>query len=690
MNRRNRSIIAFLFVACILAGIAHSDEGLWIEWPSELIQKAYGFSSDDGIDMAQADMLVQFVGHGSGTWGSSAGYVITNHHVVSSFISDADQINGTTHLHDGYLQLDAEKQIKLPGVKARTRVFRQRTDILEKAIPPSMNDEEAEATRRRVIAETTKSIKERTGLEGKIECFFGDAVCYECHYSTHTDVRLVWAPEKEIAFFGGMSDNFSFPRYCLDAAVVAVYDDDGNPVHPRRFVKWASAVDEGDLIFVRSFPGWSDRFLTYTDHVMERDIRTPVTYDFLRRRAIAQQFFADKGVAQEKKVEQRLFRSQNSLMIYDAFTNLRRDPSFHRQLQVRERALRAAAEADPELVEFTRAWDLIDQATVVLRELYYDYMGLYYGRAIRSDAFDHAFLLVNAAYEKELPDGERLETIYTDARSDDLRKRIENPTPLDPELDALMIEVGLKWFTEYKGVDHPICVKILAGKSIKERARELANSVVADVDTRLELLEGGVEAIEASDDPMIALLRSIRSYVRSIRLRHRIEVRTPRNRGYAMIAKLRGRIGGDIYPDANSTLRFSFGIAKGTESIPWATTVKGLYEYADEHNREGNWELPQRWLEAEERLLSEFGDVLVNIQVTADTMGGSSGSSATNTIGELVGMNFDGNLAGAASIVGYSSDQRTLLVAAEFIQLALRQVYGDMPGAIALANRLGH
>src|SRR4029079_18790051 len=455
--------------------------------------------------------------------------------------------------------------------------------------------------------------------------------CEKC-----TAVLLVFCPEFEAAFFGGDPDNFNFPRFNIDMALVRVYEND-QPVHPTSFFKWSTAgAKEGDLAFVTGNPGSTSRLNTVA-HLQElRDTSIPVILRLLERREAMLKKYMTMGEEQTRRAQNDLNSIQNSLKVYRGRIDGLKDKALMDRKQREEDALRKSIAADPNRQKmYGDAWDAIAKA-------HRDYPSYIKERRIFDQAggfntvfFDFARTLVRMAAENEKPNGERLPE-YTDARRASVELGLYSPAPIHDDFEKLKLADSLAFMIELLGADNALAKQVLDGKTPEARAEEMiACTKLKDPETRKELAKGGKAAIDASTDPMIVVARLIDAKGRELRKRYESEVTGVERANYAKIAHaLFDTKGNKIYPDATFTLRLSYGAVEGYiengKKIPPFTTLGGLFERSDKFKHEFPYNLPPRWTEKKSsiNLNTPFNFVSTN-----DIIGGNSGSPTINQNG---------------------------------------------------------
>jgi hypothetical protein len=321
------------------------------------------------------------------------------------------------------------------------------------------------------------------------------------------------------------------------------------------------------------------------------------------------------------------------------------------------------------------AWDDIAKAETIYREILVPYTWIEAAAGFNSELFSYARQIVRAAEERTKPNAERLRE-FTDAQIPHVRQILSADNPIYPELEQVRLSFSLERMREYLRPDHPVVKQALGAETPDQRAKALVTgSTLGDPKVRLSLFDGDQKAIEASNDPMIALARSVDAEARRLRKIFENDVEAPEQRAQQAIADARFKaFGTNIYPDATFTLRLSYGAVQGwtedaTQVDPF-TTLAGLYGRA---TGAPPFALPRRWLDAKSRLDMK---TRVNFSTTHDIVGGSSGSAMVNASGEIVGLIFDGNIHSISGSYWYDVEKnRAVAVHPAYIQAALEQVY---------------
>ena len=675
----------------LLAPASQADEGMWLfnNPPVKLLQEKYHFQPTAAWLEHVQKSSVRFDNGGSGSFVSPDGLVMTNHHV------GADCLGKISTKDKNYLATGFEAKSNADEPKCvdlELNVLMSIEDVTARvagAVQPGMDAASAEKARRAEINTIEKESRDKTGLRSDVVTLYNGGQYHLYRYKQYTDVRLVFAPQKAIAFFGGDPDNFEYPRYDLDICFFRAYEND-KPVHVDNYLKWSeSGAAEGELIFVSGHPGRTERADTVAHLLYQRDYALPGTLNLLRRREVLLKNYSDRSAENARRAEDDLFGIQNSRKAYLGMLAGLQDPAILGKKRDAEKELRDAVSKDPKLSQsYGDGWDQVAATLKTLIKIRDEYNLFAIGpqrraQSFNSDLFDIAIKLVRLAEETSKPNGDRLRE-YSEAGLDSLKLQLFSDAPIYEDLETVQLADSLGMMAEVMGEENEMVQMVLAGKSPRDRAAELIHgTTLKDVAVRKRLADGGLKAIQDSNDPMIQLARLIDPESRRIRQVFEQQVDEPQRQAYGKIANARFAVyGSSVYPDATFTLRLAFGEAKGYteggEKVPWATTLGGTYEHAAAHNNKEPFELPKIWNErkAQIKLSTPF-----NFVSTADIIGGNSGSPVINRQGELVGIIFDGNIESLVLDYIYTDQEsRAVAVHSAGILEALRKVYA--------ANRL--
>jgi hypothetical protein len=677
----SRFLLPTLALITLSGTAVNADEGMWLlnDPPRQHLKEKYGFELTDAWLEHARLASVRFNSGGSGSFVSPEGLVVTNHHVGADCLQKLSP-KDKDYLRDGFLARTRDAELKCPDLELN--VLQSIEDVTERvnaAVPPDLPAAKAFAARRAIMAAIEKESLDNTGLRSDVVTLYQGGKYHLYRYKKYTDVRIVFAPEHGIAFFGGDTDNFEYPRFNLDICFFRAYED-GKPVRPNHWLRWsATGPAEGDLVFVTGHPGSTNRLDTLAKLRHRRDVTLPYTLNRLRMLEALLIQFSEQGPEQRKMAQKDLQRVANARKAFAGQYQGLLDPAVIARKAGDEHDLRAKVAANAErLKNYGDAWDRIAAAENALAGFEHNYYLLERGDAFDCELFVIARHLVRLAAERPKPNADRLRE-YRDSALESLEFQLFSPAPVHPELERAHLAAVLSFMAENLGGEHPLVVKALAGKSPAARAAELIGGTkLIDPAERRRIAAGGAKAVEESDDPMIRFARLMDPDARAVRKRFEDEVEEIERQANARIAKARFELLGTAQaPDATFTLRLAFGVVKGYTvdgvALPFHTTFGGAFERAELQGNREPFGLPKRWTDARGRLDLQTP---FNFASTADTIGGNSGSPVLNRAGELVGINFDRNRHGLVRNFVYTDEQaRHIAVHSRGVLVALRSLY---------------
>lgn len=691
---RRACLLAVILVPILSVALVKGDEGMWLfnSPPTKLLKDKYKFEPTKAWLEHVQRASVRFNSGGSGSFVSGDGLVMTNHHVGADAIQKLSS-EKNDYLKDGFLAKTRAEELKC--VDEELNVLLTITDVTDKvtaAVKPGLSGEDSAKARRAVMSQLEEeSLKglDKEKHHSEIVTLYQGEQYHLYHFRRYTDVRLVFAPEQQIAFFGGDPDNFEYPRFDLDCCFFRVYED-GKPAQIKDYLKWSkNGAKDNELVFVSGHPGRTDREVTVARLEYFRDVGFPYLLQRLYRWETCLDAWSERDAENARRAKDFVFSIKNSRKARDGGLAGLLDPAVMAQKREDEQKLRAAVAKDPKLKDAVDAWDRIAKAQEVLKQNLKPYTVLERAAGFNTNYFGLARTLVRAAEERPKPNTERLRE-FSEARLESLKQELFSEEPLYEDFEQVKLADSLTWLTEQLGVNNELVKKVLDGKSPRDRATELVQKTkLKDVKYRQKLFEGGQKAIDAAakTDPMIALVMLIDPEARAVRKIIESQVDEPERQAYAQIAKAKYAVlGADRYPDATFTLRLSVGVVKGyTENgkkVPFETTFAGLYERSAKHDNKEPFDLPKRWQERKGKLDL---NVPLNFVCTCDIIGGNSGSPVINKDAELVGLIFDGNIQSLVLDFIYTEEQgRAVAVCSQGLIEALRKVYD----ANALADEL--
>jgi hypothetical protein len=685
-----KRVLTFLLACiCVYSTLAMADEGMWLynAPPKDRIKAKYGFQlTQPWLDHVRLSS-VRFNNGGSGSFVSANGLTFTNHHVGARCVEQLST-EGHDYIKTGFYAKTHADEAKCPNLELNQLVgIEDVTDKINAGVKPEMSAPEAAQAQRAAMSQVEKDCTTATGLRCDVVIFYSGQVYNLYKYKKYTDVRLVFAPEFGIAFFGGDPDNFTYPRYDLDITFFRVYEND-KPAHLDHYLQWSrTGVKDGDLIFVSGHPGNTGRQLTMAQLEFMRDVQYPINLKLFQRRIALLQDFSKQSEENARIAKEDIFSLQNSQKAVTGYQSGLLDKSIMDAKATDEAKLRASFKADPKNAGAPDPWDEIAHAIKLQQSIYNDLTYLERTRGLYSHLAQTARTLVRAAAEKPKPNPERMRE-FRDSNLASLEQQLFSTEPVYKSLDTVLLADSLSDMQEALGKDSPDVQRVLQGKTPADAAKDLiANTKLDDVAVRKQLYEGGQAAIAASTDPLIVAMRAIDPSARKARKQFEDGVDSVVRRDGTIIAKARfAQNGFNQPPDATFTLRLSYGAVRGYQengkSIPFDTNLGGAFEHAAQHSNQSPYNLPESWMKSKARLDLKTP---LNFVSTADIIGGNSGSPTVNQKGEVVGIIFDGNIESLPWNFAFSDGQgRAVSVDSRGIQEALRKIYG----AGALADEL--
>lgn len=648
---------------------------MWLfnQFPKDKVRQKYGVS----VEQPFLDHLrLSSVRTGaSGSFVSPHGLIFTNHHVVLGCVQN---ISSSEHdyVANGFYARSLEEEKKCPGAEANVLLkIEDITDEVRSAVKADPNSAEGNRQRKAETARLENECLARTGNNCQAVTLYGGAQYNLYQYKKYTDVRLVFAPEFQIGFFGGDPDNFTYPRYCLDIGFFRVYEN-GKPADTPNFLHWSGeGVKDRDVVFVSGNPARTERLITMAELEYYRDVSYPFTLKRLELTINALKTYMAKSPENERAAKDTLFSLENSYKaMHGAYTGLE-DKRLMDEKRAGERKLRAAIDKDSvKRAEYGKSWDQIAGALRDARSTYVR-RALIDGGPMGSTLFRVARNVVRLPEEKAKPEEQRLRE-YSGSALRSLENQLYASAPFSAAKEVVLLSVYFRMLQSELGTADPTVKSVLDGKSPEAAAEDyLAQTKLGDVAER-KRLAAGTEAVRESRDSMVRLARLLDPEARKLRKNFEDRTEATLNSVKPKLAEARFAVyGTGEPPDATFTLRLSYGQVKGNEDnrgkqVPYATNFEELYRRA---TGELPYVLPKSWLAAKDSLNLKTPLDFVS---TADIIGGNSGSPTVNAKGEIVGIVFDGNIESLPSDFQYSETQaRAIHVSSQAILEALRKVY---------------
>ncbi len=670
--------LALLWALClVLPFVSRAEEGMWPynRLPLDHLKQKYAFAPDAGFLERLQKASVRFNNGGSGSFVSPNGLVMTNHHIASDCLKQLSS-EKKDYIRDGFSAARRSAELKCPTLELNVLMgIETVTEQVNRKVTPEMSDADRLEAQRAATARIEKDCQDSTLMRCDVVNLYNGGIFDLYKYARYTDVRLVFAPEFQAAFFGGNTDNFTYPRYCLDVSFLRVYKDD-KPIESPAFLPLsASGSAEDDFVMVSGHPGHTNRLLTVAQLRFERNRRIPFLLDWLNGMADALRTYGRGGGEAARLSRDELLRIDNSIKAYTGMLGGLRNDALLEQKEEQEKELRAAVDNNPEWKQkFGGAWEKIAAAQETKALLYEEYrlidsLGFY------SRYFTFAKHLYELSVELKKPDGERFPE-YHDAALESLYQQLYSPAPVYPGVELVKLAQSMRTLRDRLGPDHPVVKAALQGQNPDRAADRLIHgSKLNDLEVRKTLGADQSKLAATSHDPMIELVRAIDEHWRKLRKRYEDEVEAVENAQGTLVSRARFAVRGTgVYPDATFTLRLAFGQVKGyREAGRWIapfTNYEGLFAKA---TGEDPYVLPETFIKAKKRIKLDTPYDMVS---TNDITGGNSGSPLISREAQVVGLIFDGNIQSLSNDFLYSEEQaRAVSVDSRGIYEALRHIY---------------
>ena len=677
---RNLVVLALTLLASAgMAGRTCAEEGMWTfdAVPLERVEQAVGVRLEPSWLDHLRGAAARLTSGCSAAVVSAEGLLVTNQHCV---LGCEESLSGTADdlMTSGFATDARAEERACPGLQV---------EILESIAEVTQSIFAASAGRSG--QDFVKSREEAIGRAERVFCggdrrlrcqvisFYGGGLFKVYKFRRFADVRLVFAPEFAVAFFGGDADNYSFPRADLDCAFLRLYED-GRPASTPDFLAWASAPPTaGEAVFVAGSPGATERGFTVDQLLTERDVVLPVSirqHAALRDRLVA---FGGQSPSRQRVAAPRLFEEENDLKVLRGRAAFLSNATFLAARTADEAALKARVALDPRLAaQIGDPWGEIDKLRGAFADDYLVWRELEKGAGGGSQLFAWARGLVRAAQERARPTAERLPE-YADSRLPLIGKVLLDDRPVSPDLERLLLELWLEQTRDSLAGTPALTHGVLADAKPDALVRQLVEGTrLGDPNVRRALWEGGWAAVRRSNDPLITFVIATDPSARAARRSWEEDVQGPIDDASERIARVRFAVeGADLYPDATFSPRLSYGRiagwrAKGSQLGPF-TSLGDLFSRA---TGTVPYRLPLRWLLSAATLET---DTVLNFLTTNDIAGGNSGSPVVNSRAEILGVAFDGNQASIGGEFTYdSAANRTIVVSTAAISEALAKVYG--------------
>jgi hypothetical protein len=666
-----------LLAACVASVPAFANEGMWTfdNFPATAVRQGFGADITPAwLDHVRLSTLR--LTNCTASFVSREGLILTNHHCIESCLAELSSKEKSL-LELGFRASARKEEQRCPAQHADVLVGTENiTDAVLKA-DAGLNDAAANTARKKELTSLEQACEQASARakSGRLVCqsvrLYQGGQYFLYKYKRYSDLRLVFAPEADIAAFGGDPDNFQFPRWSLDFSILRAYEDNKAAQTPNYLQVDFAGPSANQLVFVSGDPGTTARLQTRSQLEFDRDVSLPVTLlraSELRGRYIQ---FGKNSVGDERIALAPLNSLQNGIKVRRKELDALNDDAFLDQKSKAEHALRAVAG-----ISGPDPWQEIATASNRERTLYLPYIFIENAAGFSSTLFRNARLLLRAADERLKPNKDRLRE-FTDAELPRMQRDLFAEVPVYPEFEQINLSFSLERMREWLGPDHPLVRMLMTKESPDALAtRLIAETEMNDANFRKRLWQGGKTAVDASHDPMIVLARSIDVEARAIRRQYEDEVEAPIARAAEKIAAARFKAyGTNTYPDATFTPRLNYGtvqgwVENGTSVQPF-TYLERAFERATGATP---FKIPESWMRVKAQLDM---NTPFCISTSNDIVGGNSGSPLIDADGKIVGLMFDGNIHSIAGRYWFDPENnRAIAVHPAIIREALEKVYG--------------
>lgn len=612
----------------------------------------------------------------SASFVSDQGLVMTNHHCARACIT-AVSPRDTSYQDAGFVSRDGADEKRCNGSYADQLVSMEDVTARVRAAVTAKATAAQVAQRDKAVEEIQSSCQTSTGLTCQVVTFYQGGKYALYRYKRYTDVRLVMAPEEGTSFFGGDPDNFTYPRYDLDLSLLRVYEN-GQPLKTAHYLRWNSnGAKDGELTFVVGNPGSTGRLLTMAQMEYLRDVQYPATLAGYKLQIALYKELMAQSDANRRRYENTVFGLENSQKAVTGYNAGLIDVGIMARKAAFEKDFRARIMAKPDLAaKYGQAWDNIAKAQKELGS--FAVLQQFQGFGGGSNLLNLAAGLVRIPEQEKLVDSLRLPQ-YQGAGMNRLKAQQGANIPIDPDVEKRLLAMQFTLAQKALPANDPFLAAALGGRSPEVAAEALVNGTrLASVEARKALLDGGSAAVLASTDPLIVLARKVNPMATKHAMRA-LKLNTTISANVELVGQAIYAAYGEIMPpDATFTPRISDGLVQGFPYngtiAPYRTTFYGFYARSAEFDDKPPFKLPARWQAARSTV-----DMLtpMNFVLTADIIGGNSGSPVINRAGEVVGLIFDGNIESLPNRFIFTDEvARSVAVHTKGIVEALRKVYG--------------
>jgi hypothetical protein len=595
---------------------------------------------------------------------SEDGLVMTNHHCGRGYVSQINQ-PGEKLDETGFFASTLEDERPVPGLFVDQLIkIIDITGEVQGAMEPGKTDAEKQQLKSDKMKEIEKKYSDELSLRCSVVTLYNGGQYMLYAYKRYTELKLVFAPENLVAFYGGDPDNFTYPRYDFDCMFFRVYDN-GKPLKTTNYFKWSTkGASVGEPLFVIGNPGSTERLKTYAQLVFASKYSVPSRLETLDFLAGYIDNYVKNNPDKTRQYQDQLFGIQNSQKVFTGQLKALNDPVMMARKKDFEDNIISKVNNDPKLkAKYGNVWNEISKALTEYGKIYDEISGYDLLGRTSSRYFIMARTLIRNANEGKETTDSVVNAIYKNFDAE------YNNGILVKECDIILTKIGK---------DNAVVKKVFGNMDKEEMANLiLQKSSLITKEGALEFSKKSGQAVLTSDDPMIKFFVGSKARIDELTAKQKdILARIDVN------SVMLGRVLFDIYgtsipPDATLTLRISDGEIKtypynGTVAPP-NTTFYGMFDRYYSFGKSYPWLLPDRWINhpPEFNLGTQFDFVTTN-----DIIGGNSGSAVINSSAEVVGLVFDGNIESLPGRYIYTTEtNRTVAVDSRGLLEAIKNLY---------------
>jgi len=710
IKRLSSATLAACVLACMMLV---ADEGMWRldQLPLKQIEQKYGVAlTPEDIARVQG-AVVRISTGGTGTFASADGLILTNHHVAldcirTSTLAEQGQGKAENLIEEGFTAGSPAAELSCKRFRAQVEVSsRDVTTEVNAGVKPGMDTAAIQRARMTARSDLERACQKEKGdnFSCAVVDFNSGARSLLIVYEDYRDIRLAYAPEKQLGYFGGDEMNFRFPRYVSDISILRAYESkdgrhtefsaDNVPVRPKHYLPVSmTGVKEGDFALVAGNPGATNRYrMSYSAaYNVSKGIPDQIR-DAEAQLALLRKYGAMKP-GYQTILQSQIFGIANTLKYNQDVLAALKASDVVEQRRKRETELTAWVNADPRGKEFAGVLDA--QRAVYANDVEANSdLDSALNWIQQSSAVSYAANLYEFALERAKTSDRDRDPQFQERNWQDVRQALTSDDPVIAKLDADLLAMGFQRAMALTDGQRIPAVGMLAGRAgtgatPASMAKELVSGTsVLSAEVRKKLVDAPAADFEASKDPAIVFSRALLPTLKDQRARIRVlNEKLFMNRA-AFARALVAWKGAELYPDANFTLRATFGRVAGYtnakgKAVPFSTYFGDLFALAAARGNTGDFAVPARLQAWRQKLgdadfKAKYAQLPVNFVSTNDITGGNSGSATLNNKLQIVGLIFDGNEEAMAGDWVYSEKAgRALSTDIRFALIVARDVHG--------------